>query len=118
KLPPIPIFVDSPLAANATEVFRLHPECFDVETAMLLQDEPDLFGQKRVTYVRTVDESKALNNRKDPCVIMAASGMCEAGRILHHLKHGVADTRNTIVLVGYQAPETLGSRIAAHPQKV
>src|SRR5205814_4968881 len=89
RLKNVPIFVDSPLAAEATEVFRLHPECFDEETALLLEDDPDLFGQKRIHYIRTPEESKGLNGRSDPCVIIAASGMCEAGRILHHLKHNI-----------------------------
>jgi metallo-beta-lactamase family protein len=111
QLPKNPIFVDSPLAANATEVFRLHPECFDDETAMLLADDPDLFGGSRVRYVQSVDESKKLNDRKDPCIIIAASGMCETGRIVHHLKHNIEEPRNTVAIIGYQAPETLGRRI-------
>lgn len=118
QLPELPIFVDSPLAADATEVFRLHPECFDEPTALLLEDEPDLFGGRRVHYTRTVEESKQLNNRTDPCIIIAASGMCETGRIVHHLVHGIEDPRNTIALVGYQAPETLGSRLAEGRKEV
>jgi metallo-beta-lactamase family protein len=111
RLPDVPIFVDSPLAANATEVFRLHPECFDEETAKLLAEDPDLFGGRRVHYVQSVEESKQLNDRKDPCIIIAASGMCETGRIVHHLKHNIEDPRNTVAIIGYQAPETLGRRI-------
>lgn len=111
RLPAIPIYVDSPLATKATEVFRLHPECFDEETAKLLEDDPDVFGQKLVHYTQSVDESKQLNNLNKPAVIIASSGMCEAGRILHHLKHNVADARNTILIIGYQAPETLGWRL-------
>jgi metallo-beta-lactamase family protein len=110
-LPSLPIFVDSPLAAAATQVYRLHPECFDEETADLLQDAPDLFGENLVRYVRTVDESKDLNRRKEPCVIIAASGMCESGRILHHLKHNIEDAANTVLIIGYQAPNTLGRRL-------
>jgi metallo-beta-lactamase family protein len=111
RLANVPIFVDSPLAANATEVFRLHPECFDEETAKLLAEDPDLFGGRRVHYVQSVEESKKLNDRKDPCIIIAASGMCETGRIVHHLKHGIEDPRNTVAIIGFQAPETLGRRI-------
>ena len=118
KLAPLPIYVDSPLAANATEVFRLHPECFDEETAQLLYDDPDLFGGRRVQYLRTAEESKQLNARRDPCVIIAASGMCEAGRILHHLKHNIEDARNTILIVGYQGPETLGRRLVERKPQV
>jgi metallo-beta-lactamase family protein len=118
QLPDLPVFVDSPLASDATEVYRLHPECFDEETARLLEDDPDVFGGKRVRYVRKVDESKALNGRRDPCVIIAASGMCEAGRILHHLAHNVEDPRTTVLLVGFQAPYTLGRRLAEHQPEV
>jgi metallo-beta-lactamase family protein len=118
RLPDVPIFVDSPLAAEATEVFRLHPECFDEETALLLEDDPDLFGGRRIRYVRTVEESKRLNDLREPCVIIAASGMCEAGRILHHLKHNVEDERNAVLIVGYQAPDTLGRRLVERRPEV
>jgi metallo-beta-lactamase family protein len=111
RVPPVPIFVDSPLAMDATEVFRLHPECFDEETDRLLEVDPDLFGQKRVHYLRSAEESKRLNGRAEPCIIIAASGMCETGRIVHHLAHNIEDARNTILIIGFQAPETLGRRI-------
>jgi metallo-beta-lactamase family protein len=114
----LPIYVDSPLAANATEVFRLHPECFDEETFVMFEEHPDLFGERRVQYVRNVNESKALNGRKDPCIIIAASGMCESGRIVHHLKYNIEDARNTIAIIGYQAPETLGRRIVEKKPEV
>jgi len=117
-LPPLPIYVDSPLSAKATEVFRLHPECFDEETAELLEDDPDLFGDKRINYIHDVEESKKLNAQRDPCIIIAASGMCEAGRILHHLKHNIEDQRNTILIVGFQAPETLGRRLVEKREEV
>jgi metallo-beta-lactamase family protein len=118
KIADLPIFVDSPLAADATEVFRLHPECFDDEASQLLDHNPDLFGKGRIHYTRTVEESKRLNDLAGPCVIIASSGMCEAGRILHHLKHGVADSRNTVLIIGFQAPDTLGQRIADHQREV
>ncbi|MFO0964132.1 MAG: MBL fold metallo-hydrolase [Gemmataceae bacterium] len=111
RLKDVPIFVDSPLAASATAVFQAHPECFDEETSLLLGEAPDLFGERRVHFVRDVEESKRLNALKDPCLIIAASGMCESGRIQHHLKQGIEDERNTILIIGYQAPETLGRRI-------
>jgi metallo-beta-lactamase family protein len=111
RLAPLPVYVDSPLAATTTEVYRLHPECFDEATALLLEDDPDLFGKGLVRYVTSVEESKRLNGVRDPCVIIAASGMCEAGRILHHLKHNIEDPRNTVLIVGFQAPDTLGRRL-------
>jgi metallo-beta-lactamase family protein len=118
RLPDLPVFVDSPLAADATEVFRLHPECFDEPTALLLEEDPDLFGGRRVHYTRTVEESKQLNHRSEPCIIIAASGMCEAGRILHHLTHNIEDPRNTILIIGYQAPDTLGRKLVERREEV
>ena len=117
-LPDLPVFVDSPLSANATEVFRLHPECFDEETALLLADQPDLFGDKHVRYVRHVEESMRLNTRREPCVIIASSGMCESGRILHHLRHNIEDPRNTVLIIGYQAEGTLGRRLVERQAEV
>ena len=111
QLQRLPIFVDSPLAAAATEVFQLHPECFDEETTSLLYKDSDLFGEKLVRFTRSVEESKSINQTKEPCILIASSGMCEAGRILHHLKHNIGDPRNTILIIGYQAPETLGRRL-------
>jgi metallo-beta-lactamase family protein len=118
KLGAIPVIVDSPLAMAATEVFRLHPECFDEQTSKLLEDAPDLFGQSLVRYVHSVDESKRLNERKEPCVLIAASGMCESGRIVHHLKYNIGDPRNTVLIIGFQAPETLGRRIVERRAEV
>jgi metallo-beta-lactamase family protein len=118
RLPDLPIFVDSPLASEATEVFRLHPECFDDETLQLLDAHPDLFGGQHIRYVRSIEESKSLNQRREPCIIIAASGMCEAGRILHHLKHNIEDERNTVLLVGHQAPDTLGRKLVEHQPRV
>jgi metallo-beta-lactamase family protein len=112
RLPEVPICVDSPLAASATEVFRLHPECFDEQTLELLQADPELFAGQHIRYLHSVEESRQLNSEPGPVVIVAASGMCEAGRILHHLKHHIEDPRTTILLIGYQAPDTLGRRLA------
>jgi len=108
----LPIFVDSPLSAAVTEVFRKHTECYDAEAQAFWHEKGDIFGRGLVTYVTDVEDSKRLNDRRDPCVIIASSGMCENGRILHHLAHNVGDQRNTVVLAGYQAENTLGRRIA------
>ena len=112
RLPDLPVYVDSPMAVRATEVFRAHPECFNEAALRLLAADPDLFGEKRIYYVEKVHESIALNHRPGPCVIISASGMCEAGRVLHHLKHNIEDPRSTILLVGFQAADTLGRRLA------
>src|SRR5438552_2368177 len=108
KLRDVPVYVDSPMAVKATEVFRAHPERFDAATLTLLAADPDLFGGRHVRYVEPVHDSIALNDLRDPCVIISASGMCEAGRILHHLKHNIEDPRSTILIAGYQADGTLG----------
>lgn len=118
KLKPFPIFVDSPLATAATNVYRLHPECYDEETSLMLEDVPDLFGEKHVHFVRSVEESKELHRRREPCLIIAASGMCESGRILHHLKNAVEDERHTVLIIGYQAPDTLGRRIVERKKEI
>jgi metallo-beta-lactamase family protein len=118
RLPDVPIYVDSPMAVRATEVYRAHPECFDPETLQLLKEHPDLFGEEQITYVDKVDQSIALNGRPGPCVIIAASGMCEGGRILHHLKHNVGDPKNTVLIVGYQAEGTLGRRLVERRPEV
>ncbi len=111
RIPRIPIFVDSPLSANVTEVFRNHLECFDLETRELLLTDPDPFGFQTLTYTRDVNESKALNTRKGPFIVISASGMCENGRILHHLRNSIENPANCILIVGYQAEHTLGRRI-------
>jgi metallo-beta-lactamase family protein len=118
NLPEIPVFVDSPMATRATEVFRAHPEVFDQETLAFLAAHPELFGGRHVRYVESVHESIQLNRRTEPCVIIAASGMCEAGRILHHLKHGLPDPRNTVLIAGYQAEGTLGRRLVERMPEV
>lgn len=111
KLPRFPIFVDSPLSVNATEVFKLHSECFDEEISKHILRNENPFGLNQLTYIQSVEESKKLNTREGPFMVIAASGMCEAGRILHHLANSVGDARNTILIVGYQAENTLGKRI-------
>jgi metallo-beta-lactamase family protein len=118
RLPDVPVYVDSPMAARATEVFHAHPECFDEETLALLARYPDLFGGRHVTYTEKVHESIALNERREPCVIISASGMCEAGRVLHHLKRSIEDPRSTILIAGYQAENTLGRRLVERRPEV
>ncbi|HWA74003.1 MAG TPA: MBL fold metallo-hydrolase [Polyangiaceae bacterium] len=117
-LPEIPIFVDSPLAVNATSVFRAHPECFDAEARDLLEGQEDVFGAGRVRFVSSRAESIALNDLSGPAVIIAASGMAEAGRILHHLRRHVEDPRNTILVVGFMAQHTLGRRLVERQARV
>lgn len=119
KLPKIPVFVDSPLAVSASNVYRRHPECFDQETWDFISEHrhPALeFDQ--LTYTHSVEESKALNHRNDPMVIISASGMVEAGRILHHVKNNIHDERNTILIVSWQAPHTLGRRLADREREI
>jgi metallo-beta-lactamase family protein len=116
-IPAIPIYVDSPLATDTTTVFEMHPEVFD-HTEDLVNKAKDLFQFPQVHFTRSVEESKALNTAQGPMVIIAASGMVEAGRILHHLVRGAGDPKNTILFVGYQAEGTLGRRIEARPPTV
>jgi len=118
KLPPIPVFVDSPLAVNVTDIFRRHPECYDAELREYMEKDPNPFGFARLTYIRNVADSKKLNTSRLPMVIISASGMCEAGRILHHLRNNVADPRNTVMIVGYCAEHTLGRRIVERRPEV
>lgn len=109
-IPPIPVYVDSPLAIDTTTVFEMHPETFDQSEDMVARVN-ELFDFPNLKFTRDVEESKAINTAKGPMIIIAASGMMEAGRILHHLAHGASDPRNTILIVGFQAEHTLGRRI-------
>jgi len=111
RVPSIPMFVDSPLAINATEAFRKHPECYDEEARKFLMQDEDPFGFSRLKYVREASESKKLNDLHGPVVIIASSGMCEAGRVLHHLRNNIEDPRNTVLITGFQAEYTLGRKI-------
>jgi metallo-beta-lactamase family protein len=109
-IPAIPIYIDSPLATDVTTIFQSHPDCFD-DTEALVQAVDDLFRFNLVQFTRQVSESKALNSMRGPMIVIAASGMVESGRILHHLAHGASDPRNSILIVGFQAQHTLGRRI-------
>ncbi len=118
RAPSMPIFVDSPLAVNATEVFRKHKECYDEETAKFLESGQDPFGFNRLRYIREVADSKSLNDLRGPYMVISASGMCEAGRILHHLRNNIGDPRNTVLITGYQAENTLGRKIVERQPEV
>ncbi len=113
RLPRIDIFVDSPLAVNATSVFRAHTECFNDQFRILLEKDQDPFGFATLTFITKVEDSKKLNDHKKPCVIISASGMAEAGRIKHHLANNISNPKNTVLFVGYCSPATLGARIMA-----
>ncbi|MGA9533342.1 MAG: MBL fold metallo-hydrolase [Anaerolineales bacterium] len=120
QIPSIPVFVDSPLAINATTVFREHPECFDQETREFIRNDPHgaALGFDLLQYTLTVAESKAINDVRGPVVILSASGMAEVGRILHHLKNNIEDPANTILITSWMAPHTLGRRLAEGEPKV
>jgi metallo-beta-lactamase family protein len=117
-VPRCQVFVDSPMAVDVTEIFARHPECFDDEVRQALADHGDPFGFELMTYVRDPEASKALNHKAGPFLVVSASGMCEAGRIRHHLKNGVEDAKNAILIVGYQAPHTLGRRLVDGDREV
>ncbi|WP_438037019.1 MBL fold metallo-hydrolase RNA specificity domain-containing protein [Sorangium sp. So ce204] len=118
RIPRLPVYVDSPLTVKLTDVFRLHPECFDVETRALLRGSGSPFDFEDLRYVEDVAGSKAIDAEPEPSIVIAASGMCEAGRILHHLKAGIEDPKNTILIVGYQAQHTLGRRLVEGRSRV
>jgi metallo-beta-lactamase family protein len=118
KIPRIKVFVDSPLSVNVTEIFKLHPECFDKETNQIIASHENPFGLKDIHYITNVEESKKLNHINEPCIIISASGMCESGRILHHLKNNIEDPKNTILAVGFMARDTLGRRIVEGKERI
>jgi metallo-beta-lactamase family protein len=118
KIPQIEVFVDSPLSVNVTDIFKLHPECFDEETNQILASHENPFGLKDIRYVKDIEESKKLNHFNEPCLIISASGMCESGRILHHLKNNIEDPKNTILVVGFMAKDTLGRKIVERQERV
>ena len=119
RIPEIPIYVDSPLAVNATKVFKEHPECFDRETnRIFLESGDDPFGFGRLKYISTVDQSKELNELKDPMIIISASGMAEGGRILHHLANNIGNPKNLVLFVGYAAEHTLARKIMDGMERV
>ncbi len=120
EIPQIPVFIDSPLAVNISDIFRAHPECFDEETLEFMRNDvhASVLGEGLLTYVRSVERSKAINDDHRPMVIISASGMAETGRILHHLRNNIEDPSNTILIVSWQAPHTLGRRLADRAKRV
>ncbi len=117
-LPVLDVFVDSPLSEEATEVVKKHPECFNSTVSQLLRTDADPFSFPRLTYTKEVNQSKALNHHPDPCVIISASGMADAGRVKHHIANNISDPRNTILIVGYCEPHSLGGRLGEGARKV
>ncbi len=118
KLPRVDIYVDSPLSVNATNIFRMHSECFNKDVIEVMQKDPDPFGFNNLFYIQRVDDSKKLNDIKKPCIIISSSGMMEAGRIKHHLANSIENPKNTILVVGYCAPTTLGAKILRGDKQV
>ncbi len=117
-IPPIPVYVDSPLTVSITEIFRLHPECFDEEMRKLITENGDPFQLRDIHYISRLEDSMALNSLSGPAIIISASGMCEQGRILHHLRNHIEDERNFVVIVGFQAKNTLGRRIVKRAKEI
>jgi len=111
RLPHIPVYVDSPLSVNATHIFRMYTDALNEEVQDTMRFDPDPFGFNTLKYITDINESKALNNNPDPCIIISASGMLEAGRVKHHVANHISDPSCTILIVGYCTPESLGARI-------
>lgn len=118
KLPPIPVYVDSPLSVNATTIMRAHPECFNKDMQEALQNDPDPFGFDNLVYIQRAEDSMKLNDDKRPMIIISASGMAEAGRVKHHIKNNISNPDATILIVGYSTPESLGGRLSKGNEEV
>ena len=118
RLPPIEYFVDSPMSYEVTQVVKVHPETYNDRVKELMKKDHDPFQFKGLRFVKSVDESKSLNFKKEPCVIISASGMAEAGRVKHHISNNIENSRNTILLVGYAEPNSLAGRLKQHPKEV
>ena len=118
RLKPLPVYVDSPLAVNLTQVFRRHHECYDAETVDFESSHGDPFGFEMLKMITSVEESKGLNHKSESAIIISASGMCEAGRVVHHLRNNIEDHKNTVVIIGFQAQHTLGRRIVEKRRQV
>ena len=118
RMPKMPVYVDSPLTVKVTEIFKLHPECFDADARAVILGADSPFDFEELRYVSEVEDSKAIDASSDPAVIISASGMCEAGRVLHHLRATIENEKNTIVIVGFQAQHTLGRRIVERRPRV
>jgi metallo-beta-lactamase family protein len=118
RIPKVPVYVDSPLTVKITDIFRLHPECFDAEARAMMRGDDSPFDFDELRYVEDKEASKAVSGSGDPAIVISASGMCEAGRILHHLRANVEDPNSTILIVGYQAQHTLGRRLVEQRARV
>lgn len=118
EIPRIPVYVDSPLSVRLTDIFKVHPDCFDDEVRRTLESGKDPFGHANLKYITSVQESMALNSREDPMIIISASGMCEGGRIVHHIRNNMENPNNTILVIGYMAKHTLGRRIVERNRKL
>lgn len=118
RIPAVPIYVDSPLAVKITQVFRMHPDCYDAETRALLEGDDGPFDLDTLTYVSSVEESKSVSRGQESAIILAGSGMCESGRVVHHLRSTIESDKNTVVIVGFQAQHTLGRRLVERQSKV
>ena len=119
KIPNIPVYVDSPMSTDATAIFKVHQECYDSKTReMFLENHINPFGFENLIYTSSVEQSKKINTIKEPIIIISSSGMCEAGRILHHLKNNITDPKNTILIIGFMAEHTLGRKIADREKEV
>jgi metallo-beta-lactamase family protein len=118
RIPPVPVYVDSPLTVKITDVFKLHPECTDAETRALIARNDSPFDFDELRYVSSKEDSKAIDAGSGPAIIISASGMCEAGRVLHHLKATIEDPKNAVLVVGFQAPHTLGRRLVERRPRV
>ncbi|PZF71945.1 MBL fold metallo-hydrolase [Taibaiella soli] len=118
RLPAVPYFVDSPLSIDATQIIKHHPECFNNNVLQVLKKDEDVFAFRGLEYLRDVEDSIRLNDMREPCVIISASGMAEAGRVKHHIAHNINSANNTILIVGYCEPESLGGRLRAGAESV
>jgi len=118
RLPKVPVYVDSPLTVKLTDVFRIHPDCFDGDTRALVLSGDSPFDFEGLRYVSSVEDSKAIDRSPDPAVIIAASGMCEFGRVVHHLVATIESKKNTVMIVGFQAEHTLGRRLVEQRSRV
>ncbi len=111
RMPKVKTYVDSPLSVNATNIYRMHPECFNKEILHVMEKDPDPFGFNNLFYIQSIEDSKRLNESNEPCIIISSSGMMEAGRVKHHLANNISNPKNTVLVVGYCEPSTLGAKI-------
>lgn len=118
EIPKMPVYVDSPLSVRLTDIFKLHPDCFEQEVRDMIERGKDPFSHANLKYITSVEESMALNSREDPMIIISASGMCEGGRIVHHIRNNMSNPNNTIMIIGYMARHTMGRRIVERQRKL